>query len=64
MIEVEAVLDGPRVGRTQVRTSVVSAELGVPIGSWWRVDWRHDEPGGWRVVGVTPIWVQGLRLAE
>ncbi|MEX2218484.1 MAG: hypothetical protein WD749_06945 [Phycisphaerales bacterium] len=55
--EVQAVLDGPGVGRTQVRVRVV-AEVGpltFPHTSWWIVRWRREQDGVWRAHSIEPV---------
>lgn len=59
--EVQATLDGERVGRTQVRVIVTVADrFGEgPVDSWWRVDWNLDDDGTWRPIGIRPLMVFG-----
>jgi hypothetical protein len=61
-MEVQAALDGPRIARTQVRVRVVPEAWQIPHTSWWRVDWRREEHGGWRVIGIEPLDIPGARL--
>ena len=61
----QVVLDGERQARTQVRVWVRAEAMGydVPIGSWWRIDWRRSDttPGApWRVYGLTLMQVDGM----
>lgn len=59
VLQTQAVMDGPAVGRTQVRVRVVPESLGYPNASWWRIDWRRG-PQGWRVIGVEPLAIEGV----
>jgi hypothetical protein len=50
-----AVIDGRNAARTQVHVVVhnPSATMyNVPVGSWWRIEWRLDKDGEWRVTGL------------
>ncbi len=58
VLETRAGLDGPRVGRTQVRLRVFGPGDQLYGHSWWGLDWqRHD--GEWTAVGIEPLWIQG-----
>jgi hypothetical protein len=46
----EAVLDGPNVGRVQLRVRT-RAEGFLDI-AWWRLDWRREPNGYWRVARI------------
>lgn len=59
ILKLDAALDGPAVGRTQAQVRVDPAEGGVHF-SWWRIDWRREPDGSWRVIGIEPLFVQGL----
>lgn len=53
----QATLDGKDLGRTQVHVRARSKEAtmyNIPIGSWWRIDWRRSGGGGgeWKVTGI------------
>lgn len=50
----EASRDGERVGRSQVKVRAVSAAAGVPVFSWWLLDYRMDASGRWRVIRMEP----------
>ena len=52
--EMQATLDGPRVGRTQVRVRAVST-AGPRLTSWWLLDWTQDADGTWRVTQIQPL---------
>ena len=56
--EIEAALDGPEVGRTQVHAKVTPESTGVPLGVIVRLDWQRID-GQWRVVRIEPLWVAG-----
>jgi len=58
--EVQAALDGPRRGRTQVRVRALARQWGVPYGSWWLINWRQEPDGAWRAVTIQPVAFPGL----
>lgn len=60
ILEVQSTLVGPGVGRTQVRVRAVLEAIGLPIASWWRIEWRRDPDGSWRAVGVRLLHVPRL----
>lgn len=62
VMEVQATLDGQRVGRTQVRVRVVPEATQFPHTSWWRVDWVRGDDGRWRVLGIEPLDIPGAGL--
>lgn len=50
-----ASIDGPNAARTQVHvtTRSPSATLyDIPMGSWWRIEWRKDPDQTWSVRGI------------
>ncbi|MCC6427396.1 MAG: hypothetical protein IT435_11315 [Phycisphaerales bacterium] len=55
VLEVQASRDGSNVGRTQVHVRV-SAQ-GMPVFSWWRLDWRADADGNWTCRRIESLWV-------
>ncbi len=61
---VQAVVDGPNVARTQVRVWVKPQKdqqlYGVATGAWFRLDWKREEQGPWRVVAITIMQIDGL----
>ena len=57
VLKLEAKRDGPNVGRTQTQVRV---DIGGPVFSWWRLDWRQDEDGEWRVIGIEPLFLGGV----
>ncbi len=58
VLETRAGLDGPRVGRTQVRLRAFGPGGQLYGHSWWRLDWQEHQ-GQWTAVGIEPLWVQG-----
>lgn len=58
ILELQSTLDGPRLGRTQVRVRVTS-DVGV-LPSWWRVDWLRDTDGTWRARRIEALWIPGV----
>lgn len=57
VLKVQATRDGPNVGRTQVQVRV---EAGGMSFSWWKIDWRLEDDGVWRVVGIEPLFISGV----
>ncbi len=51
--QLEAVVDGPNVARTQARVRVVT-DATPPFVSWWLIDWRRDGDV-WRVTGIRAV---------
>lgn len=62
VMEVQGTLDGERVGRTQVRVRVIPEATQFPHTSWWRIDWRLEDDGRWRVRSIEPLDIPGARL--
>lgn len=62
ILETHAVVDGPGIGRSQVRVRAVPQQFAVPIVSWWRIDWR-EQKDGWVATGIEPLdlGVGGIR---
>ncbi len=63
ILETQATLDGPQVGRTQVRVRATPSGgmYEVPVFSWWRLDWRRTPEGEWKSTAIEPlaIWLPG-----
>lgn len=57
ILKMQAKRDGPNAGRTQTQVRV---DVGGPNFSWWRIDWRLDEDGQWRVIGIEPLFISGM----
>ena len=55
VLESQATLDAPTLGRTQIRVRVVTENYGVPNASWWRLDWRKAPDGAWRIIQIEPL---------
>lgn len=60
ILELDASQDGQRVGRSLVKVRATSAALGVPVFSWWLLDYRLDSSGTWRVIRVEPQSISGV----
>lgn len=54
ILETLAVVDGPGIGRSQVRVRAVMESWGVPIVSWWRIEWREGKEG-WMATDIQPL---------
>lgn len=51
-------------GRAQIKVRVVPEATGAPVISWWRLDFRRDAPGRWRVSGIQPLAIAGVPNAS
>jgi hypothetical protein len=63
----QATIDGPNAARTQVHVVVTNPSAtmyNVPVGSWWRVDWRMDKDGVWRVTQLECLQLDVVRAGE
>lgn len=58
VVQIQAVVDGRDLARSQVLVAVTEAS-GAPHRSWWRLDWRR-EAAGWRVFAVELLWLDGF----
>lgn len=59
VLKLQATQDGPAVGRTQTQVRVNAPPTGLNF-SWWKIDWRLQEDGQWRVVGIEPLFISGV----
>ncbi len=57
VLKLQATQDGPAVGRTQTQVRVNSGGINF---SWWKIDWRLQEDGQWRAVGIEPLFISGV----
>lgn len=58
-----AIIDGPNAARTQIHVVVRAKEAtmyDVPVGSWWRIEWRKDADGVWRVRGLECLQLSAI----
>jgi len=58
VLECQATLDGPRLGRTHVRVRTTS-QVGV-LPSWWRIDWVLEDDRSWRARRIEALWIPGV----
>ncbi len=54
-LDLQSTLDGPKVGRTQVRIRVTPVNGGL-VFAWFRFDWRQVPDGDWQVKGIDLLW--------
>ena len=54
VLELQATVDSSNVARTQVNVRVTVDTVGTRP-SWWRLDWRLEPDGRWRVTGIEPL---------
>jgi hypothetical protein len=58
VLDLQAAMYGPRVGRTQTRVRVGSEYGAIP--SWWRLDWQRGNDGRWRATRIEALWIPGV----
>lgn len=58
--EVQASLDSPTSGRSQVLVQATGDRFNFPFPSWWLIHWRKDAAGGWRAVSIEPLEIPGI----
>jgi hypothetical protein len=58
VLDLQSTLDGPRLGRTQVRVRVETD--GGMLPSWWRLDWLRANDGSWTVRRIEAMWIPGV----
>lgn len=58
VLQTQATLDGPDMGRTHTHVRVTPDRTGGFVFSWWRLDWRRDADGCWRVTHIEPLTVE------
>ena len=54
----QARIDGPNVGTTQFRVRM-TPRGGLPTLSWWRLHWRRDAQGVWRIGTIDCLAING-----
>lgn len=54
----QASIDGPNVGTTQFRVRA-TPRGGAPTLSWWRLHWRRDAQGVWRIGTIDCLAING-----
>lgn len=57
ILEVQAQSDDPTRARVQMKVRVTSQAQGVPLISWWRLDYALGPAGSWQVTGIQPLAV-------
>ena len=63
IIERQGVLDGPNAARTQVYLRVDSESAGGTF-TWFRLAWRRNPDGAWRVIEIEPLFLSGVMPYE
>lgn len=53
VLELQAAIDGPTSGRTQVRVRTTIDK--VPVFSWWRITWQRGSDGDWKAAAIEPL---------
>jgi hypothetical protein len=59
----QSTLDGQNVGTTQFRVRV-TARVGDPALTWWKLHWRRDAQGVWRIWSIDCLAVNGREPGE
>ena len=57
VLETRAAVDGPNVGRTQLRVRAYGTADNILGHSWWAIDWQKFD-GTWLAIETKPLWVQ------
>jgi hypothetical protein len=57
VLELQADVDTPTSAMTQARIRVTLQMSAFPTISWWKLDWRRDAAGVWRVISIDPVSV-------
>lgn len=58
--ELQARIVGPGLATTQVRVDVTPRRW-IPASTWWRLEWRRDAAGAWRIDGMDCLLFNGRR---
>lgn len=58
ILDQQATIDGPNVGRTLIRVGVESNGFSRTHYSWWRLHWERGPDGVWRCFELEPLWIQ------
>lgn len=62
VLSVRSGMDGPRIGRAHIKVRVQARETGgFPNLSWWRLDWRKLQDGGWQCNYIEPLSITGIQ---
>jgi len=63
IVDRQATIDGPNVGRTLVRVGVDVEGFSRTHYSWWRLHWERGPDGQWRCFEIEPRWIFGAGSA-
>jgi hypothetical protein len=57
--ESQAIIDGPGIGRAQLKVYVQGQDEKWSFSSWWRLDLGQDSGGRWKTTGIRPLhpWI-------
>lgn len=58
ILDRQATIDGPNLGRTLVRVGVDADGISRTHYSWWRLHWERGPDGVWRCFELEPLWIQ------
>ncbi len=58
ILDRQATIDGPNVGRTLIRVGVEAEAASRTHYSWWRLHWERGPDGVWRCFELEPLWIQ------
>lgn len=64
ILDRQATIDGPNVGRTLVRVGADSDSFSRTHYSWWRLHWELGPDGQWRCFEIEPRWIQFVGSAS
>jgi len=61
VLENQATMDGPEVGRVQIKVRVIAQDWNVPNVSWWKIDLRRDkQTQNFKITGIRSIAIAGV----
>lgn len=58
ILDRQATIDGPNVGRTLIRVGADADGISRTHYSWWRLHWERGPDGRWRCFEIEPRWIQ------
>lgn len=60
VLDTQVQITGPAAARTQVRVRATPEFSGMPVLSWWRIDWRKSGEE-WKAVLIEPLEIGGVK---
>lgn len=60
ILDIQSQFDPPARARVQVQVRVTSHAEGVPLISWWRLDFEQRDTNRWLVTGIQPLAIPSI----